>query len=152
MGSDARKYLSPKVRIPLPTVNAAGQLLTEAEKQEFMVKKQEAQRQAQGFRPSDPTPNRCVGYNVYQHPVELAYDKDLVYDRMGPKQELVTAQKFWRVGGDHSSTYDLIYYDKKNVNSDDKIPLGIPNCRSRVSSPVNLTNCTATFNDQIVKL
>ena len=56
-----RKYFDPKVEVTLPTVDATGQLLTEEQKQEFMVKKQELQRRAQGFRPSDPTPNPSVG-------------------------------------------------------------------------------------------
>ena len=36
-------------------------------------------------------------------------------DRLGSSGTRNEAQKFWRVGGDHSSVYDLIYYDKKNA-------------------------------------
>ena len=110
-----RNYKNPKVEDTPPTADETGRPLSEHERIEFLVNKQEAQRQAQGFRPSDPTPNPKVGFNVYQHPIELGYDKDIVFDRFGSSGQRSTAQKFWRVGGDHSSVYDLIYYDRRNA-------------------------------------
>ena len=109
-----REHRNPDVEVTPPDKGDSGRPLSEHERIEFMVNKQEAQRQAQGFQPSDTGFYPQVGFTVYQQPLNLNYDKDLVIDRVGMSGNRNEAQKFWKLGDDHSSVYDRVYYDRRN--------------------------------------
>ena len=108
---------NPTVDVTPPTTGETGRPLSETERINYIVEKQEELRQAQGFRPSDSRPQPQIGFTVYQHPTNLNYDKDLVTDRVGisGRGSRNASQKFWQVGEDHLRLYDRVYYDRRNT-------------------------------------